>query len=81
MIASRRAAGLQPAYQYLLKEVPAARSLQPINEAPVAQKKVIIELVGDKATAINTCKGKGAVAVHINCPQPCFTNGRTICIV
>lgn len=57
----RRAAGLQSAYQYLLKEVPAIQSRQSINEAPVAQRKVIIELVGD---AIDTGKVKELLHTH-----------------
>jgi len=60
----RRAAGLQPAYQYLWQQAPAIHSQQPINEAPVAQKKVIIELVGDKTTAINTARVKELLRAH-----------------
>lgn len=54
----RRLAGLQPAYQYLLREAPVLRSRQPIQEVPVVQQKVIIELVGDSSHVINGEKVK-----------------------
>lgn len=60
----RQAAGLQSAYQHLLKEVSAIRSQQAIHEAPVAQRKVIIELVGGKDNAISPVKVKELLRAH-----------------
>lgn len=54
----KQSAGLQPAYRHLLDELPAVRSKQPINEAPVVQQQVAIELVGDATHTINGDKLK-----------------------
>lgn len=54
----RLKAGLQPAYRHLLSEAPATRSGQPINVAPVAEKRVILELVAAGGKPVDAVKVK-----------------------
>lgn len=52
----KQSAGLQSPYRHLLQNAPAIHSQQPINEAPVAQAKLIVEIVANKEKSVDAGK-------------------------
>jgi hypothetical protein len=60
----KRKAGLLPAYQYLLQQAPPVDHYQPINEAPVIQKTLVVELVSDPQHPVNADKLQEIMQQH-----------------